>query len=61
MSNKKDNSIKIGNNNIIKNSTIGNGNSENGEKGISKFLWFVIVPIVTAVIAGIVLFLLKMN
>ena len=61
-----DNSINIGDNNDLRNVRINheqnvNRESQPKESWFKKFWWTFLVPIAVAVIAGIILFMLKMN
>lgn len=58
---KKDCSINIGDNNNITKSSIITGNGKPKESWINKLWWKIIIPIIIAVIAGIILFILRMN
>lgn len=55
-----DNSINIGDNNKIEKTKICSNKSAN-QSWISKWWWAFVVPILASVIAGIILFFLKMN
>ena len=61
---RKDNndySIHIGDNNTITKTTITTGKSEQKESWIKKWWWAIAVPIITGVVAGIILFYLGMS
>ena len=57
----KDYSIHIGDNNTITKTTIQTGQNEQKESWIKKWWWAFAVPIITAIIAGIVLFYMGMS
>ena len=56
-----DYSIHIGDNNVITKTTITTGKNEQKESWIKKWWWAIIVPIITGVLVGIILFYLGMN
>lgn len=65
MTKKEDNSIHIGNGNRIKNSVIGTNikvdQDSSKEKWYQKLTWKLVVPVVVAVVAAALCFLLGIN
>lgn len=56
-----DYSIHIGDNNTITKASISTGKSDQKESWIKKWWWAIAVPIITGVVAGIILFYLGMS